>query len=150
MMDDEKIKAKDGYSYSFGLLSKMKWTLLGLAVLIGTLIVLRPSYVWMLAIISAYTIIVGAIRKVKPTKIIVNVLVSCLVVSLIIGIDRAVGTLSAVLSFIIIVVLLVAWKLWTGREQYLEAMRTVETMAFGDSLDNENFKDKGRKPTWQK
>ena len=40
-----------------------------------------------------------------------------------------------VIGFLIVVLLLAGWKLWRGREMYVDGMRNIETQIWGEPLD---------------
>ena len=129
-----------------------KWKELRKGMLVKTLIVLLCilfgyfyNIVGVLGVLNGYIIgkIVIDSKENKLKRWLVQALSTNVFILFLYLLNQLLGTFSAVLAFLVITLVLAMYLLWKQRKQYMEAVRTIETMIWGKPLDRK--KNEGRK-----
>lgn len=98
----------------------------------------------LMVVLSLYIIgrVLADDKKHKAKRAALQVMTTCALVYFLYFINKLLGTVSAVLAFVVIVLLLSGYLLYKQRAQYMAAVRSIEVMIFGHTLDK---KRRGKK-----
>lgn len=93
------------------------------------------SFWWLLLVINLIVIARSLYQKKTLKQISLGCASTTSLLLLLWGVNRTLGTVSAVLAFIIIVLGLTAFLLWKQKDAFIDGMRTIETQIWGKPLD---------------